>query len=334
MTDNWTVSHSRLKTFRRCFKKHDFKYNQGLRKKRKAAPLWRGSLIHEMIDARVFNLINPHSKTKKDPYAVTRKAAKEFRQLLREEVEEYGETFIEDIDRVFRGYERTYADEKLVYVESEVERRIELLNGVEFIYIIDKIAEDKNRRWLMDHKTAKSIPGEEGRFSDLQLVFYTWAEAERGEPVDGIIWDYIRTKAPSIPEQLKNGGLSQAKNQSTDYHTYYGELRRLGLDERPYREFLEKLKKRGSSDFFQRISLPTPSKDVIKSVVRDARETTRQIMEDGEKLKARNMTRDCSWDCEFYQLCHAEMRGLDAEFVKKTKYEVRNGEESDESKHS
>lgn len=318
---NLTVSHSRIRTARRCWKRHDYRYNQRLQRKRKAAPLLRGTLLHEMIDRFVTNRT---AKKKLDPYEVTRKAAKEYRQLFREQREEYGETFIEDIDRIFAGYERTYANDKLIYVESEKEKRIEILPGVEFIYIIDKIVKDENGlRWIMDHKSHKNIPNEDARFSDLQLVFYVWAESEQGAPVDGLIWDYLRTKAPTIPEQLKNGGLSQAKSIATDYHTYYGELRRLGLDPKPYMSFLEELKARGSKDFFQRVKLPTPSKEMIKSVVRDAKETTRQIITMGPDLKARNMTKDCSWDCDFYQLCHAEVRGLDADFVKKTQYEER-----------
>lgn len=334
---NLTVSHSRIKTARRCWKRHDYRYNERLQRKAKAAPLLRGTILHEMLDAYAEN--TKKRKNQRDPYDITKRYAKEYRQMFRELREEYGDTFIQDIDRIFAGYLRTYAKDPLKYELSEVENRIEIIEGVEFIYVIDKIATDaEGRRWLMDHKTAKNIPNEEARFSDIQLVFYVWAwneQHEEDEQIDGIIWDYVRTKPPTIPEVLKSGQLSQAKSIATDYYTYYTTLTNLGLDARLYYNFLEELKSRGTSDFYQRIRLPTPSKAVVKSVVRDARETTEQIMEFGATLKARTLTKECAWDCDFYQLCHAELRGLDSEFVRKTQYEVRDDrKESDETKHS
>jgi len=314
-----SVSHSRIKTFRRCFKKHDYRYNQRLAVKAKPAPLLKGTIIHEMIDAMVDH---------KDPFNVTVKYAKQYKQLFREQREEYGDDFISEIERIFEAYKRTYKDDKLKYERSEEEFRVVLVKKkIELIYIIDKIAIDpEGRRWLMDHKTCKSIPEEKDRFSDIQLVLYYWAENQRKPKadLDGVLWDYIRSKPPTIPDQLKNGGLSQAKSIATDYHTYLAEISRLRLDPKPYQGFLVDLKRRGTTDFFQRIRLPTPSPEMVKSVVDDARETAILIDEYGLNLKARNLTKNCSWDCEFYKLCHAELRGLDADFVRKTHFEVRD----------
>lgn len=326
---NFQVSHSRIKTFRRCSKKHDYKYNEGLRTKKKAAPLFRGTILHEMIDARVKG---------KDPFAISRRYAKEYRQLLREEREMYGETFIEDIDRIFEGYKRAYPKDHLLKVEhSEKEIEVELTKGITLKAIIDKIVWDGQRRWLMEHKSHRTIPDEEKRFSDLQTVIYTWAwnEEHADEPIEGVMWDYLRTKPPTIPEPLVKGGLSVAKNQDTDYYTYVmtAAQHQVNLNEPKYAEFVGMLKKRGSMDFFQRITLPSPPKVLIKSIVQDLRETAVVIRDQGRKLQARNMTKDCSWECEFYKLCHAELRGLDSDFVRKTEFEVRD-EESDETKHS
>lgn len=316
-----SVSHSRIKTARRCWKKHDYRYNQRIQRKAKAATLLRGSILHEMIDAMV---------EKKDPFKVTKKYAEKYRQMFREEREEFGDNFIEDIDRIFQAYQRTYKSDPLKYEQSEEESRVQLTKGIEFIYIIDKIAVDpEGRRWLMDHKSHKSIPNADARFSDIQLVLYVWAwnKEHPDRPIDGIIWDYIRTKAPTVPEQLKNGQLSQAKSIATDYYTYMAELSRLRLDPKPYAAFLSELKKRGSSEFFERVKLPSPPKVVIESVVADAKETARVIVDYGEDFTARNMTKDCCWDCDYFKLCQAELRGLDADFVRKTHYEVRDAED-------
>lgn len=324
------VSHSRLKIWRRCHKRHDYRYNQRLQKKTKAAPLLRGSILHEMLDARANNTMAKH---KKSPYSVSRKYEKKYRSLFREQQEEYGETFIEDIDRVFAGYERAYAKDPLTYEYSEVKEKIELVDDIELVYVIDKIATDsKDRRWLIDHKTHKIIPDEEARFSDLQLVLYYWAwnEQHPKEQLDGVMWDYLRTKPPAIPEVLKNGSLTQRQDIYTDHYTYAAEIARLKLDPRAYKDILTKLQARGSSNFFQRIKLPGPSEEMIESIIEDARESSVEIREYGEEAKSRNMTKDCRWDCDFYRLCHAEVRGLDADFVRKADYEERT-DDADET---
>lgn len=314
------VSQSQIKVARRCMKKHHYKYIQHLAKKVRAAALFRGTILHEMIEARL---------TKKNPHKVLDEYEKKYRQLFREEREEYGETFIEDIRRVFDGYERAYTSEPLKYLHIEKKGEVELPNGYTLKYIVDGIATDQNgRRWLVDRKSHKNIPEERDRFSDIQLVLYYWAWniEHPKEKVDGVIWDYLRTKPPAIPEQLKKGELTQRANIDTDHYTYAMEIAKLQLDPRKYREILAKLKGRGSMDFFQRVSLPSPPGPLVKSVVADAADTAAYIEEYGDKIQTRNLTRDCSW-CEFFDLCHAELRGLDASFIRKTKYEEKDPDE-------
>lgn len=319
---NGRISQSRIKTMRRCPKKHDYKHNQRLESKKPAATLFRGTILHEMIEANT---------KRKSPFAVTRNYAKEYRNLFREEREMYGETFIQDIDRIFEGYQRSTADDKLRYEYIEEQGVVELPNGIEFSFKVDKIATDGTRRWLMDHKSCRSIPDENTRFSDLQLVLYYWAwnELHPDEKVDGVIWDYLKTKPPTVPEPLKRGGLSIAQNMDTDYHTYVmaAATHKVNLNDPHYKEYVANLKKRGSMDFFQRISLPAPPKPLVKSIVEDAAETAALIERQGEKMTTRHMTKDCSWDCDFYKLCHAEIRGLDADFVRKTEFQVGDPDE-------
>ena len=39
----------------------------------------------------------------------------------------------------------------------------------------------------------------------------------------------------------------------------------------------------------------------------------------------------CPYDCEFYNLCQAEVRGLDANYVRKAEYEEREPDERQEA---
>lgn len=318
------ISFSKAKTWRRCHKQFDYKYNQRLERKRKAAPLLRGSILHEMLDARAKMLMKQKTVT---PTSVLKRYEKEFRQLFLEERDQYGD-FISDIQRAFDTYCRSYPDDSFEYLGVEEELILDLAPGIQFIGYIDKRIRDKKRKlkYVVDHKTHRNIPDEEARFADLQMVFYVWGHNKKNpkDQVDGIVWDYIRTKPPTIPEQLKSGELSQRANIDTDVYTYKAEIDRLKLDPKPYMEFLKKLGERRNS-FVERVFLPSPPKIMIDTAVSDLVSTAEQIRDFGSKLKDRNSSKDCSW-CTFYNLCQAEMRGLDSDFIRKADFTVREDE--------
>lgn len=319
-----TISFSKAKTWRRCHKQYDYKYNQRLEKRKKAVPLLRGSILHEMLDARAKMMMKIKTVT---PATILKRYAKEYAQLFREERDLYGD-LISDCQRVFDTYCRDYPEDSFEYLGVEEELKFEIAPGIEFIGYIDKRIRDKKKKlkYIVDHKTHKNIPDEEARFADLQMVFYVWAwnKIVPKDQVDGIIWDYLRTKPPSIPEQLKNGELTKRANIDTDYHTYLAEIKRLKLNPDDYKEILSALsvKKTG---FSERVFLPSPSKIMIDNAVADLISTAEQIRDFGDKLKDRNSSKDCSW-CTFYNLCQAEMRGLDSDFIRKADFTIREDE--------
>lgn len=311
-----------VKSYRRCPKQYEYKYISKLQRKKPAPPLIRGTIIHEMLAVRAI----PGAMT---PKKVLANYEEKYGTLFREERETYGETFLEDIKRIYEGYLRQYgSDEDIEWEASEEFVSTDIGNGIIYQGHLDKrlVTLKDNRRWVMDHKTHRNIPTEEQRFNDYQILLYLWAY-NREHPTkkaDGIIWDYIRTKPPTIPEQLKAGGLSIAKNCDTDYYTYVKELSRLRLDPALYQQYLVELKKRSANKFYQRVFLPAPSKAMVDQVVQDFTQTS-MIMH-GLQVYPRNATRDCSW-CEYYRLCNAELRGLDSDFVRKSEYDVKETNE-------
>jgi hypothetical protein len=315
-----------VKSFRRCQKQYELKYIVGIQKKKPAAPLIRGTILHEMLHARA----TPKLKAGN----VLAEYEKKFGELFREERDEYGEDFLGDLKRVYDGYLREYgSDDNVKYESSEEKVEIDIGKGLIYQGHLDKriITLDDERRWLMDHKTHKNIPTEEQRLNDYQILMYLWAW-NLGNPkqkADGIIWDYIRTKPPAIPEQLKNGQLTMRANIDTDVSTYLRELTRLKLDPKPYKQHLAEIEKRQKGRFYQRIRLPAPSKAMTENIVEDFIDTSLQISK--TKRFCRNLTRDCSW-CEFYRFCNAEIRGLDAKFIMKSEFEPsdRNAEFAEE----
>ena len=70
------VSHSRLKTWRRCQMQHHYRYYQGLRPIRKGIPLAVGTAVHAMIEAH-------HERGDWSPELETFR--QEYNRLFREE---------------------------------------------------------------------------------------------------------------------------------------------------------------------------------------------------------------------------------------------------------
>lgn len=317
--------YSMVKAYRRCPKSFEYKYIRNLQRVRPAPPLIRGTIIHALMDARATG------KTGRTPKKVLAEYEEKYQTLFKEEQEVYGENFLEDIRRVFEGYERTYGtleEDELEYEASEEFVATDLTPDIRYTGHLDKrvVTRRDGRRWIMDHKSHRVIPTEEQRFSDYQILMYVWAwnREHSAIPIDGIIWDYIRTKPPTIPEQLVKGGLSQAKNIDTDFYTYQKEMTRLRIDPKPYKDFLTNLKLRSRDKFYLRVKLPAPPKVMVEQVVKDFRETS--VIMNGLKVYPRTMTRDCTW-CEFYRLCNSELRGLDAKFIEKTEFEENSSGE-------
>ncbi len=315
------VSQSMIKTWRRCHKAYEYRYVQRLQKRKPELPLLRGTIIHECLDSLVSR--KPYSR-------VLDKYSKEYNKLFEAEKEEYG-NLIEEVTRVVDNYRMTYKNDGLKYTKGpdgkkyEIRVEADLAKGVTFQGHIDKLPVDRQGRlWIMDHKTHKVIPDEATRFTDLQTAVYMiLLPLSGGSNPDGVLWDYIRTKPPTIPEQLKNGELTRRKNLDTDYNTYLGEITRLGLNPSDYTEELEKAKQNEKS-FFQRVFLPKPNAIMLKQVHDDLVSTAKEIKSKPDT--ARNLTKDCAW-CSYFNLCQAELRGLDAGFIRKSEYVELNEEE-------
>jgi len=325
------VSNSRIKTWRRCHNAHYYKYVEKIEPRKKKAALMKGSIIHDMIEAWV--------NGGKWELALAG-YQEEYDKLFLEEKEEYGD-IINDMKRVMVGYVNRWEDEELNYIKknkvrTEHEVEVELVPGrILLTGVIDRIGKDpKDRIWLVESKSFKqSLPKEEIRYADLQTAIYCWMAPRCGFPEPfGIMWDYIRSKPPTIPEPLKKGGLSKAKKIDTTYEVYLEAIRRNDLDVQDYAEILEDLKTK-PNNYYRRVYRPHP-KEIVEPLMADIRHSALEIEALGETARTRNLTRDCGW-CDYNSVCLAELKGFDAEFIKQKEYkERRRPDESTESKEA
>src|SRR5580692_7042363 len=107
--------YSMVKDYRRCPKAYEYKWIRNLQKRKPAAPLLRGTILHELLDARALAKYKPLATND-----ILARYHKQFGALFKEEREIYGDDFLGDIRRIYEGYDTLYRDDGWVYEESEV----------------------------------------------------------------------------------------------------------------------------------------------------------------------------------------------------------------------
>lgn len=320
------VSHSKIKMGRRCLKAYHYRYIRKLQRRVKSRPLIVGSLVHECLEMW---FRDGHYMP-----AITKWKDGEFKKMFVEEQALHSDV-VPLAKQLIRGYIKNWESTGLEMVWVEKEFRVEVAPGLFLVGKIDGLAKDNRFRWLVEHKTCKKMPGEEVRVFDTQVVLYFAALTLIGEdePVQGVIWDYLRTKLPTKPELLARGGLSVAKSIDTTREVYEREIHRHGLDPRGYQDFLETLDAK-RDQFYRQVKLPisrpTMAQTVLSELINTARllQFLERLLESGVDCFSRNLTRDCSW-CDYAPLCHAELRGEDTSFLLKHDYilRVKHGDE-------
>lgn len=314
------ISQSKIKSWRQCKRQYHYKFVELLRKKKIKRPFTFGRIAHEMIEAYAEG---------DDPFEVIDNLELEKGAYFRREIEMYG-NILEDMRDIMKEY-FDYWDDQLVYIRknkrsSEHEFRIELMTGLWFTGRIDGYGKAKRMRWVVEHKTFSRMPNDDERWRSVQAAVYFKAIQIMGWPeADGVMWDYIGSKPPMVPELLKNGKMSQ-KKLVTLPTTLKRFIKENNLNKGDYKAYLEAAEER-RSDYFIRWFNPV-KRDVVDIVWDDFLETAIEIAEQHGEKKARNIGRHCSW-CDYEGPCRAEMTGSDADFLISREY-VREDEDHGE----
>lgn len=316
------ISNSKANTFRRCQKKYEFKYVRKLEPKKKSRGLTLGSWMHDLIEDYYLgkNWLNTH-----------RKKITEWRNLFEEEREELGD-IPGDAFRLMTSYLRFYKgkDDDIFVLDAEVDEVVTLPNGHEFNFIIDLIVIHNNGVWLWDHKNTSKFMDGDFMLLDTQLSSYFEAakimgyDQVYGYPLMGAVFNEIRTKAPTVPQVLQRGGLSVAKNIDTDYFTYLKAIKDNNLDPRDYIDILKRLKIRDANGaFFRRTYMPKDP-DTTKNTILDLEGTIQDITSVEERgYFTRSVSKACSWDCDYKDLCILELQGGDTSIMEKSQFKKR-----------
>jgi hypothetical protein len=319
----FVANQSKIKTWLNCQQAAHYKYTMDLVPNKKSRPLTFGGIVHNMIEAHANG---------DDPFAVLAKEAEKQGKLSKTEVELYGD-IVQDTHDIMTDYFRFYGEKSLQYIRFQKRSAehifgVEIADGITFKGKIDAFAKTPNGlRWLVEHKSwGKSIPNEDERWRNVQAPVYTRAIEMMGWPkVDGVLWDYIRSKPPMRPQILKNGqpskrALDTIPARVERWIAEYKEETGQNADTKHLMKSAEKNRSR----YFQRIFTPT-KKDVVDKVFADFRLAAIRMRDSQGSQPCKNIGRHCSW-CSYESLCRAELRGGDVDFIIEREYRVEKDE--------
>ena len=218
---------------------------------------------------------------------------------------------------MLKHYRRTYPSDKerfeLVLAESRFNVPIRTLSGRKSGHyyasgIFDGVIVDsQGLYWLLEHKTYKSVRGEQQfELSDQAKMYVYAAQEQYGLPVQGILYNILRKNIPTVPRELARGGISKNKSIDTTYATYLQTIKDFGYEPSDYAEILGLLSDRGNTFFYRFPIRKSPKEmDVFKRLLYI---TAREMGKPGRDLIPSNDDWTCRM-CWFREPCIMEQMG-------------------------
>ena len=318
---------SEIQDFLRCRKRWDYRWQERLISKKKNDKLFFGELFHLYLEK--------YYKTKNHDTA-----QQYMLQTLDMYMDEDWEELQDKLMEITNHYYETYKTDLFTVLGVEVQFSIPLTATKNFTGTIDLIYRDtEGRLWFADHKTTTSIEKyEKNAILDRQINRYWWAiqQLAKGNGIImgdknilldspyGFMYNIIYKDYPVPPKILKSGGLSKDKSQKTTYQMYKKAITDLQLNEADYADILEHLSSYPFK-FFSRVEVFRNQQEIDCTM-----EEIGAIVQDMDNCRTyRNITTDCQWDCQYKDLCLAEIDGSDAQWLRDELYE--KGEKEDDT---
>ena len=189
---------------------------------------------------------------------------------------------------------------------------------------IDAILQDVETgfTWCTDYKFRKSLSPDEEEATNIQNAVYSYACAKMGIDITGTMtWQHVNTPA-ALPQLLKNGGVSKAKIKTT-WAVYEDFCLLNDIDPEPYREEMEE--KLADIEWF-RATYEYRNPETVERMMKECVEPATRAVRFAKNHNANNYRSLYPWNCkmcQFKDLCQAELRGYDAQYIKTSQYTVR-----------
>lgn len=319
--ERFVSTHSMLKTFKACPMQAYYKYVLRLKPKVLGRPLRFGTWMHSLLEA--------HYKGE-DWREKHKELTREFSKLFDEEKDAIGNLPV-DCARTMISYLWHYKDDPWKVHEVEFTLEAELPDGSLYRGRIDMLIENQYGLWIVDHKNHRTLPGLDFRILDAQSALYIWAALKSGLKIQGHIWNYLKSTAPSTPALLKDGTRLSRRKCDTDYPTLVKALKKYGLDPADYEEWLDRLRSQRyqpgqmqTSSFFRRDVLEK-SPGLLKRIANEGYMTHQRMKSyHWNRVDAieRNAGNQCRYMCSYTDICTMELFGGNAKPLVRQRYKV------------
>lgn len=345
-TPEGMVSVSQLQTYMSCPKKWEYNYIEGLKPRVDRAYLTIGKLCHKGMQVAMQSAWkDQQSGLCKDYYttnmwrdwmqdgleAIEKEATKyiEFTPLLTEEIPDINQIMIDALSIFEQAFEE-FEPWKYEIVTVGDRPALELHfvvpcdNTAGLHGYIDAILKDKETGyiWCVDYKFRKSLSPDEDEAFNIQNAVYDNACGYLGILITGTMtWQHINTPA-SEPTLLKNGKISTAKIKTT-WNKYKEFCIANGQDPNDYTDMIEKLSGieffRATYEYRNSATITKMWEDVIVPVAELVSLSRNPVFHNEVKFRRSLYPWNCKM-CQYKDLCQAELRSHDADFIRKTQF--------------
>jgi hypothetical protein len=247
---------------------------------------------------------------------------------------------------MFQHYLDTYGEDKdWFFIQCEYVGQVIITYPgtdrpwVTYSFTFDGVFKDlkTGKFWLLENKTAKAIATNHLAMDDQAGSYWAVAKTilvknkvmKANDQIAGIMYNFAR-KAPPYKGPRRSDGLATNKPQKIHYieqiNTEQNGWHGKPVSDKFTLKALEEIAEEYEMEVFGDVSKNQPSATLLRyPVVRSRQERNTQIekirneylvMEQyklGNLPLIKNPTRDCSWDCSFYDMCILHERGSDWE---------------------
>lgn len=339
------VSLTATETFRSCEQKYDYAYVRKLRPLVTDVAPHRGILIHEYLATYYAALkggVTPDEAhgaglmTLDNHETELQLAASLYFQAGRMADSEAYANMLASVTDLARRYHNIHgrADAEryeVILVEEDI--NMPVVAGIVSRGRLDLVLRDRitGLTWLVEHKSTVNVPDVGVRLWNLQTILYAAKlERTRGITVDGILWNYVRTKPPTVPALLKGKrpALTRRADLDTTWEVYEEEIRQQGLNPREYADVRERLIDRENTVYFPRFEhVIIADADLLLhdyAITATRIRRSRWEWENNRSRPVRTLGQHCSY-CRYTRLCESVLVGGDEEDLIKRLFKVEEG---------
>lgn len=177
--------------------------------------------------------------------------------------------------------------------------------------------------WCTDYKFRKTLSPNEDEANNIQNAVYAYACQKMGVDIAGTMtWQHINTPA-AMPTLLKNGTVSRAKIKTT-WNVYREFCLANDLDPEDYREEMQE--KLADIEWF-RATNEYRNQETVERIWNQCVLPGARAIKAARKANADNFRSLYPWNCkmcQFQSLCQAELRGYDADYIRKNDFVKRS----------